>query len=104
MTKHFKVIPPGTFKGKRITIAETGRVDEHQGIAGEFILDIFGLQPGDYAISDESELRDFVAFGNRDTSHEWERIEELYGIGKLEAGTERLVDIFTVIARRRSTQ
>ena len=104
MPKRFRVIPAGTFKGPKITVADTSRVDAHSAIATSFMSEVFDLLPGDYAISDESELRDFTAFDSRETSHEWTRIEELYGFTRQEAGTECLAAIFERIAAKKNTQ
>ena len=48
-------------------------------IAGEFMENVFDLLPGDYAITDESTLRDFTDFGSSHTSPAWRRITEGYG-------------------------
>lgn len=101
MHKRFKVIPSGTFTSKQIAVADTDRVDEYQRVASEFMSEIFDLLPDDYAISDESELRDFVSFGNADTSQEWKLIEERYGVVKADVGTESLADIFSFISNVR---
>lgn len=62
--KRWKRVPPGTFKG-RITIALTQEVDAQAALAAEFILKIFGFEPGDYAISDESDILDFMSIFDR---------------------------------------
>lgn len=54
---------------------------------------IFDLHPGDYVISDESELVDFTDVASSNTTEIWARIKQLYGIEPLDVGSERLVDI-----------
>ena len=104
MAKRFKVIPAGVFKDKKITIADSDRVDQLRDIASSFMSQVFDLLPGDYAISDESELRDFATFSTRDTALEWKAIEEVYGLTKNDVGTENLATIFEQIASRAKTQ
>lgn len=104
MTKRYKTIPAGYFKGKKITIADTDRVEEHREISGEFMAEIFDLSPGEYLISDESSLRDFVSF-DQDRAHElWAQVAARYAVNEAAVGTDRLVDIFDAIARRRLVQ
>ena len=62
MSSSDKVIRSGPFKGKKITFASTDIVEEFKTIADDFMLDVFELEPGDYVISDESDMRDFVSF------------------------------------------
>lgn len=95
---------PGRFKGKKITFASTARVEEFAPLASDFMDEIFELLPGEYAISDESDLLDFTEMGSSDTSELWRRINEVYGIGLTDVGSGRLVDIFMEIARRRILQ
>ena len=104
MSKDDKIISRGPFKGKRITLASTDRIEELRPIANEFMEEIFDLLPGDYAISDESDLRDFTEMGSSDTAYVWNRIRVVYGLEFSDVGSGRLVDIFTEIARRRNLQ
>jgi hypothetical protein len=104
MSKRYKLIPAGAFKGKKITIAGTDRVDARREIANDFMTEVFELHPGEYAISDESDLGDFVHFEKSRVAELWSRIEGQYGITAADAGSERLVDIFDAIARRRLLQ
>ena len=97
-------IKRGAFRGKKITYASTDRVEEFRKLAGEFMMEVFDFLPGDYLITDESSLRDFTDFASSDTSPLWRRITEIYGVGKADVSSERLVDIFTEIQARRSVQ
>ena len=98
------VVSRGRFKGKKITFASTARVEEFVQIASEFMGEIFDLVPGEYAISDESDIRDFTGMGSSDTSDIWTRIKEVYGVDNSDVTSGRLVDIFVEIARRRNPQ
>ena len=92
----------GPFKGKKITFAATARIEEFMQIAGDFMEEIFELQPGEYMISDESDVRDFTGMGSSSTSDIWKRIKEVYGVEQSDVGSDRFVNIFTEIARRRN--
>jgi hypothetical protein len=65
---------------------------------------VFELEPGDYMISDESEVSDFTASGAWDAAATWERIEEIYGIASEDVASGRLVDILAAIVGRRRVQ
>jgi hypothetical protein len=99
-----RIISRGRFKGKKITFASTERIDQFTAIASEFMYEIFELQPGDYVISDESDIRDFTEMGSPDTSALWTEIKARYGIEKSDVGSGRFVDIFGEIALRRNIQ
>jgi hypothetical protein len=98
------VISRGGFKGKKITFASTERIEEFTQLAGDFIEQVFDFAPGEYVISDESDLFDFTDMWSSDTSEAWKRIAEIYHVSLADVGSERLVDIFIEITRRRNLQ
>ncbi len=104
MSKDDKIIRSGPFKGKKIAFASTDRIEEFKTIADEFMLDVFELEPGDYAIFDESNLRDFVSFFEEDRADAWTRMREHYGLKREELQSTLLVDVFGEIANRRKLQ
>ena len=104
MSKDGKVITRGRFKGKKITFASTERIEEFTQLADEFMDRVFDLEPGEYLITDESDVLDFIEMGSSDTSEIWKRIEGIYGVALADVGSGRLVDVFTEIARRRNLQ
>ncbi len=104
MSKDEKVITRGRFKGKKVTFASTERIEEFTQLADEFMERIFDLEPDEYLITDESDVRDFTEMGSSDTSDIWKRIDEVYGIVNAHVRSGRLVDILTEIAQRRSRQ
>lgn len=101
MSKGEKVIRRGHFKGKKVTFASQERIEEFTQLADEFMERIFDLEPGEYLITDESDVRDFTEMASSDTSEIWARIDGVYGIVSAEVRSGRLVDIFTEIAQRR---
>jgi hypothetical protein len=101
--KRWKPLPPGTFTGKKITFASTAEVEANRDAASEFMSRIFGLDPDDYAISDESDILDFTPFDERSEDDVWARIAHAYGLTQADVGSGRLVRIFKAITARRST-
>ncbi len=104
MSNDDSVISRGRFKGKKITFSSTERIEEFAQIASEFMEEIFDLLPGDYVISDESDVRDFTEMRTSDTSEIWKRINEVYGLEQSDIGSSRFVNIFAEIDRRRNIQ
>ena len=100
----WKMLPTGTFAGKKITFASTEQVDASYSIASEFMAAIFDLDPGDYLISDESSILDFTPFDESETNDIWSRIESAYGITRTDVGSEILVNVFEAIARQQRMQ
>jgi hypothetical protein len=97
-------IKRGLLKGKRVSYAPTNRIEDYAALAREFMTCVFELDPGDYLISDESEVSDFTVSGAWDAAATWQRIEEIYGIGGADVPGGRLVDILAAIAGRRRVQ
>ena len=102
MSKDDKTITRGRFKGKKITFASTERIEEFTQLVNDFMEQIFDFLPGEYLISDESDLLDFTEIGSSDTSEIWKRITENYGVSMADVGSGRFVNIFTEITRRRN--
>ena len=102
--KRSKVRGPASRRTKRIEIAPTAQVDAFAEISDEFMLEICEFEPGDYLITDESELRDFASFGTFDTSAFWRRIKLRYGLSRSDVGSDRLVQIFAAIESARRLQ
>jgi len=99
MTDDEHIISKGRFKGKKVVFASTERMEEFRHIRDEFMEKIFDLAPGEYLVSDESDLRDFADMGSPDTSEIWARIGKAYGLERTDVESERLVTIFAAILR-----
>ena len=104
MSKDDKVITRGRFKGKKITFASTERIEEFAQLANDFMEQVFDLEPGEYLITDESDLLDFTEMGSSDTSEIWKHINDIYGVALSDVGSGRLVNIFAEITRHRNVQ
>jgi hypothetical protein len=102
MTKKRKsAAAPRRLGRKRITLASSDEIDHFSGTSASFMREVFELEPSDYVISDESTLRDFTFLGMSDTTPAWLRIEELYGLSRLEVRSEHLLHILAAIERIR---
>jgi hypothetical protein len=88
----------------KIEYAPTRKVEMLAKVADEFMQEILALEPGSYVISDESDLRDFTDFGVSNTLPLWKRIKGFCALNREDVGSERLVDIFMAIERRRHFQ
>jgi hypothetical protein len=86
-------------KGGKVSLAPTDQVERFQRLIIDFMTEIFDLYPGDYLVTDESDLLDFVSLETRDTSVVWRGIKETYGIAFADVGSERLVKIVAAIAQ-----
>ena len=104
MTKDNKLMARGRFRGKKITFASTERIEEFSQLASDFMGQVFDFLPGEYLISDESDVLDFTEMGSSDTSEIWKRITEIYGVSVADVGSGRLVNIFAEITRRNNLQ
>ena len=102
MRKDDKPITRARLKAKKITCASTERIEDFAQLSNEFMEQVFDLEPGEYLISDESDLRDFTDFGSSDTAEIWKRITGAYGVTLADAGSERFVNIFAAITQRRN--
>ena len=90
-------------KSRKITYAQTDRIEAYAKLAEEFMEDIFDLMPGEYFITDESDIRDFTELGSSDTSAIWKRIDEVFGVAS-DVVSGRLVDVLDAITRSRNVQ
>lgn len=104
MSKDRKFTRRGPFEGKKIRFASTEQIEALAQLTDEFMANIFDLEPGEYLITDESDLLDFADIGFADTSKIWSSIMEHYRIDRSDVGSERFVKIFSEIARRRKLQ
>jgi hypothetical protein len=92
---------PRRLGSKLISFASSDEMRHFSSTAASFMQEVFELEPSDYVISDESTLRDFTFLGMSDTTPAWVRIEELYGLSRLEVRSEHLFHIFAAIERNR---
>ena len=75
-----RVVRSGPFKGKKIQMASTAGVDLVREVAEDFMREIFEMEPEAYAISDKSELGDFVGVGEETLDAIRARVRRVYGL------------------------
>lgn len=101
MNEHDRIIPSGPFKGKKIEFAPTTGVDLLTEISEEFMQKIFGLEPGDYFISDESSLRDFTGLDDGVLNDIRQKIQQTYDLDVSDIPSGNLLERFTRVHRRK---
>ena len=104
MGRRRKLLESGELAEKTIAFSSTDQVDAYQDIADHFMYEIFDLNPGDYVITDESNILDFADMDESDASDIWRRIESAYAIVQSDVNSGRLPKIFEAIANRRRVQ
>ena len=55
---------------------------------------IFGLEPGEYLISDESSLYDFTGLDEMGFPNIHKKIQEIYNVAVLDINSRNLLEIF----------
>ena len=102
MKKNSRVIPRGPFKGKKIEFAPTTGIDKFRAISEDLMNKIFGLEPGEYLISDESSLYDFTGLDEMQLLDINKKIQEIYNIEISDIKSRNLLEIFKRIRDRKS--
>jgi hypothetical protein len=97
-------LPSGPFQGKRFEIAPSTGVEMFVDIAEEFMERILGFEPGDYLITDESSLLDFLgldADADTELAALQQKIREEYEVEISDLPNGNLLEIFMRIHRRK---
>ena len=94
MKKDEYIVPTGPLKGKRIEMAPTTGIEMFEQIAEDFMLRIFGLETGDYLITDESSLRDFKGVDDMKLADIHQKIRDEYGQDVSDLKSGNLLEIF----------
>ena len=88
------VLRKGPFKGKRVELASSTGIETLQSIADDFMLEIFGFEPGEYLITDLSSLDDFVGVDDMTFVDVLTRIREVYRLDVADLPNGNLLEIF----------
>ena len=102
MKNNSRIISGGPFKGKRIEFASTSGINRFREISEDFMNKIFGLEPGEYLISDESSLYDFTGLDEMELPDIHKKIQEMYNIDVSDIKSRNLLDIFRRIGDSKS--
>ena len=89
-----RMIQRGRFKGKKIEMSRTAGVDLVPEVTEDFMREIFEMEPGDYLISDESELGDFVRVGEETLEAIQRTVHRVYGVDVSAVPHGNLLGIF----------
>jgi hypothetical protein len=89
-----RVVRKGRFKGKRVEFASTTGIDTLENIAEDFMLNIFGFEPGQYLITDLSSLHDFVSVDEMEFVSILARIRDVYRLDVADLASGNLLEIF----------
>ncbi len=98
MKNNSRIIPNGPFKGKRIEFAPTTGINKLLEISEDFMIKIFGLEAGEYLISDESSLYDFTGLDEMELPDIHKKIQEMYKIDVSNIKSGNLLEIFRRIS------
>lgn len=102
MSEDGRIIPSGPFKGKRIEMAPTTGVDVFADIVEGFMERILGFEPGEYLITDESTLTDFIGLADEAKLGDLQqRIRDEYGVEVADLQSGNLLEIFMRLHRSR---
>jgi hypothetical protein len=99
-----RIIPSGPFKDKRIEFAPTTEIDRLRAISEDFMNKVFGLEPGEYLISDESSLHDFTGFDEMELPDIHNKILKTYNIDVSDIKSRNLLEIFKRISNSKATR
>jgi hypothetical protein len=102
MKKNIRIIRRGPLKGKKIELAPTTGIEAFVDIYEEFIERVFGFQPGEYLITDESSLHDFIGMEDFTLSDIHRTVQEVYGVDISDIKNGNLLEIFRRIQGRKS--
>jgi hypothetical protein len=102
MKKDSRIISRGPFKGKRIEFAPTTGINKFLEISEDFMIKIFGIEPGEYLISDESSLYDFTGLDEMELPDIHKKIQEMYNIDVSDIKSRNLLKIFKRISDSKS--
>jgi hypothetical protein len=88
------VLRKGPFKGERVEFASTAGIQTFDEMAEDFMLTLFGFDPGQYLITDLSSLHDFVGVDDMEIRDMLTRIREVYGLDVADLPNGNLLEIF----------
>lgn len=101
MEEEFGEIERSPFDGKKIRFASSTVVNILISIAEDFMKRIFGFEPGEYLITDESSLQDFTGVDDMELTDIQTKICEVYDVEVSDIKPGNLVEIFMRIHRNK---
>jgi hypothetical protein len=92
-------MPSGPFKGKSIELAPTTGIEMFLDIAEDFMRRIFGFEPGEYLLTDESSLYDFTGVDEMHLRNIQQKIQAVYHLDVSDVDSGNLLTIFMRLHR-----
>jgi len=97
-----RVLRRGPFKGKTIEMASTAGIEMYDDVAEEFMSHIFGFEPGEYLITDESSLHDFIGVDDLELAAIHSKIREVYAVDVSDLESGNLLEICARLRQQRA--
>ena len=91
--------PRDPFEGKKIKLASTAGIDLFTEVGEELMREVFGFEPGEYLITDETSLADFEGVNEMELPDIHKKIRDLYGIDVSDTGHGNLLEILGRVHR-----
>lgn len=101
MNEDKRIIQSGPFKGKKIEFASTAGIDMFLDISEEFMKKIFDFDSGEYLITDESSLYDFMGLDEMKLTDIQKKIQDVFDIDVSDIESGNLLEIFKRIHHRK---
>ena len=83
-------------------MASTAGIEMYDDVAEEFMSLIFGFEPGEYLITDESTLHDFIGVDGLELAAIRSKIREVYAVDVSDLESGNLLEIFERLRRQRA--
>lgn len=83
-------------------MASTAGIELFEDIMEDFMLDIFGFESGQYLITDESSLHDFIGVGDMHLADILRKIRDVYGLDVSDLKSGNLLEIFERLREQQS--
>ena len=94
------VLRKGPFKGKRVEFASTTGIQKFDNVAEDFMRNIFGFEAGEYLITDQSSLHDFVGVDDMECADILARVRDVYRLDVADLPSGNLLKILTRLDER----
>lgn len=82
-------------------MVSTKGIEMFKETAEDFMRQIFGFEPGEYLITDESSLFDFTGLDEMEMADIYRKIRDVYDLDVSDIQAGNLLDIFTRIRHRK---
>lgn len=95
-----RVLRKEPFKGKRVELASTTGIQKFDNVAEDFMRNIFALEAGEYLITDQSSLHDFVGVDDMEFVDILARVRDVYRLDVADLPSGNLLEILKRLDER----